>query len=90
MRAYVRKPIFSREGANILLRSEDGSFVETGGSYGRESFIYQKLAPLPSFDDMHPVIGSWVIDGESAGIGIRETTSLITDNTSRFVPHLFR
>jgi len=33
------------------------------------------------------VIGSWVIDGESAGIGIREENSIITKNTSRFVPH---
>jgi glutathionylspermidine synthase len=31
---------------------------------------------LPSFDGLegtvHPVIGSWLIDGEPAGMGIRE------------------
>ncbi|RYG28768.1 hypothetical protein EON81_27950, partial [bacterium] len=35
------------------------------------------------------VIGSWVVGGEARGIGIRESKSLITDNTSQFVPHLF-
>ncbi len=44
---------------------------------------------LPSFDGNYPVIGSWVIGGVAAGIGIRETSHLITDNFSRFVPHAF-
>jgi glutathionylspermidine synthase len=34
------------------------------------------------------VLGSWVIDGTAAGIGIRESTTPITDNLSAFVPHL--
>jgi glutathionylspermidine synthase len=29
-----------------------------------------------------------VIDGEPAGLGIRESDGLVTDNLSRFVPHL--
>lgn len=62
--------------------------VETGG-YGEEGFIYQQLALLRDFGGKYPVLGSWVIDGESAGIGIRETDTLITDNYSRFVPHFF-
>jgi len=36
------------------------------------------------------VFGSWLIDGESAGMGVRESRGLITNNTSSFVPHLFR
>ncbi len=35
------------------------------------------------------VIGSWLVNGYACGIGIREDTSPITGNTSRFVPHLF-
>jgi glutathionylspermidine synthase len=35
------------------------------------------------------VIGSWVIGGDPAGIGIREDDSPITKNTSRFLPHYF-
>jgi glutathionylspermidine synthase len=89
MSEYVRKPLFSREGANIAIKRADGELVETGGGYGGEGFIYQQLASLPDFAGKYPVLGSWVIDGESAGIGIRETDTLITDNYSRFVPHLF-
>ncbi|MEK6631969.1 MAG: glutathionylspermidine synthase family protein, partial [Nitrospirota bacterium] len=35
----------------------------------------------------HPVIGSWVVGDEPAGMGIREDRSLIHGNQSRFVPH---
>jgi glutathionylspermidine synthase len=32
------------------------------------------------------VIGSWVVDGVPAGMGVRED-GLITGNTASFVPH---
>jgi glutathionylspermidine synthase len=90
---HVRKPLLSREGANVTLRRGEvvggGVIEERGGEYGIEGHILQKLAPLPDFDGSYPVIGSWVIGGEAAGIGIRETDHLITDNMSRFVPHVF-
>lgn len=34
-------------------------------------------------------IGSWVIGGEPAGIGIRKNNTEITDGLSCFVPHVF-
>jgi glutathionylspermidine synthase len=34
-------------------------------------------------------ITNYNIGTEPAGIGIREANSLITNNTSRFIPHLF-
>jgi glutathionylspermidine synthase len=34
-------------------------------------------------------VGSWVIDGVSAGMGIRESSALVTNDLSRFVPHFF-
>ena len=49
--------------------------------------MFQKW--VPPANDSHPVIGSWVIDGVSAGMGIRESASPVTDDTSRFVPHFF-
>jgi glutathionylspermidine synthase len=33
------------------------------------------------------VLGSWVIGGEAAGLGIREADGPVTDDASRFVPH---
>jgi glutathionylspermidine synthase len=40
------------------------------------------------FDGRRPVLGAWVVDGEPAGLGIRETPGLITDVSATFVPHV--
>lgn len=85
---YVKKPILSREGANIDLVMKNIGLAKTEGQYGAEGYIYQELFTLPNFSDHYPVIGSWVIGQEPAGMGIREADTLITDNKSRFVPHL--
>jgi len=85
---YVKKPILSREGANIELVRGDTILQQTQGDYGEEGHIYQQLFTLPSFEGNYPVLGSWIIGQEPAGIGIREAGNLITDNLSRFIPHL--
>lgn len=85
---YVKKPILSREGANIDLVMKNISLQKTEGAYGAEGYIYQELFTLPNFSGYYPVIGSWVIGQEPAGMGIREAATLVTDNMSRFVPHL--
>lgn len=85
---YVKKPLLSREGANITIHAP-GIALETGGGYGEEGFVYQDYVPLTEFDGNFPVIGSWVIDDASAGIGVRESSGPVTDNWARFVPHLF-
>jgi len=88
MADYVKKPILSREGANIAIVKHYGTIELTTGEYGEEGFVYQQLFELPDFDGNYPVVGSWIIGQEPAGMGIREAKSLITNNTSRFVPHL--
>jgi len=87
LRSYARKPLLSREGANIELVRSGDLLARTDGEYGEEGYIYQALFELPSFEGGYPVIGSWVIGQEPAGIGIRESGGLVTDNLSRFVPH---
>ena len=47
------------------------------------------LAPLPEFGGRYPVLGSWVVGDQAAGLCIREGRSLITTNMSHFVPHCF-
>jgi glutathionylspermidine synthase len=85
---YVKKPLLSREGANITIVGKDfETIAETDGEYGEEGFIFQELCELPTLENKHPLIGSWVIGGESAGICVREAESLITTNKSRFIPH---
>lgn len=87
--SYVRKPMLSREGANIQRVINDQVEQETDGPYPGP-YIYQQLHPIRAFDGNYPVIGSWMVNGYACGIGIREDTSPVTQNTSRFVPHLFR
>jgi len=85
---YVKKPLLSREGANLAIHRA-GAIEETAGPYGAEGFVFQKTARIPNFDGFFPVIGSWLIDGIAAGIGIRESNTPVTNNRSCFVPHLF-
>jgi glutathionylspermidine synthase len=51
--------------------------------------MYQRLYPLRDFGNGYPVLGCWVVDGEAAGMGIRED-GLITGNRARFIPHVIR
>lgn len=87
---YVKKPILSREGANISIVHEDKIMLATEGEYGEGPFVYQEFRPLPNHDGNYVVVGSWMVNGYACGIGLREDSQLITTNTSRFVPHLFR
>ena len=87
---YVKKPLLSREGANISIFKNGHLLASNEGEYGDEGYIYQEYMELPSFEGNHPVIGSWIIGLEPAGIGIRESDNLITDNLSRFVPQIIR
>ena len=83
---YVRKPLLGREGANIQIVAP-GYETQTGGVYGKEGFVYQLFDPLPDFDGYRPALGAWVVGDTSAGLGIRETVGLVTDDGAAFVPH---
>ena len=86
---YAKKPRLGREGSNVTL-VENGYVVQsTEGEYGEEGFVYQALAPIPNFTGNHPVCGVWIVDHQAAGLGLREESTRITGNLSRFVPHLF-
>ena len=85
---WVKKPILGREGANISIMLDGQPFAETDGIYSDNPFIYQELCSPPDFDGNYPIVGSWMVNGHACGIGIREDRNLITQNTSRFVPHV--
>lgn len=86
--AYVRKPLYSREGENI--RIVDGQrLLESDGPHAAAPCIYQAYAPLVEVDGAHAVLGCWMIGDSAAGLGIREDASPITRDSSRFVPHYF-
>jgi glutathionylspermidine synthase len=91
--SYVRKLVHAREGANMQVVVNGKLAFETDGPYAggqlyQQPAIYQALATeLKPHDGRYPVLGSWVVDGVACGLGIREDDSLVTRNTSRFVPH---
>ncbi|MGA5319975.1 glutathionylspermidine synthase family protein [Streptomyces seoulensis] len=80
---YAAKPLLGREGEGVTLHPP-GSPAPSSG----EVCCYQALAPLPSFDGNHVVLGAWVVGDEAAGLGIRESSGLITDSYARFLPHV--
>jgi glutathionylspermidine synthase len=84
---YVRKPLYSREGANVEILVDGKVLDADAGPYGGEPKVLQALAPLPVFEGNHAVLGSWFAAGSPAGLSVREDTGPITKNTSRFVPH---
>ncbi|GIG85500.1 glutathionylspermidine synthase family protein [Plantactinospora endophytica] len=86
MTEYVVKPLLGREGGSVRIVTGAGE-IDNPGIYGDEGWCYQQFRALPSFSDNHLVLGSWVVDGEAAGAGLRESTSLITDGYARFLPH---
>ena len=85
---WVRKPLFSREGANVELLDHQGRMLKQDGPYHDSGYIRQALAPLPEFAGNYTLIGSWVVGDSAAGICIREDSSLITKDSSRFLPHI--
>lgn len=84
---HVRKPLFSREGADIEL--VDGAAREAGpaGGYGEEGSVVQALHPLPVFDGRHAVVGSWMVGDEPVALSIREDDGPITRDLARYLPH---
>ncbi|MYR57365.1 glutathionylspermidine synthase family protein [Streptomyces sp. SID625] len=84
---YVAKPLLGREGEGVTVH-EPGAAPASAPVPDDEPCCYQALAPLPAFDGNHVVLGAWVVGDESAGLGIRESSGLITDEYARFVPHV--
>ena len=87
--AHVRKPLFSREGANISIVEPGGTEQGQDGGYDGRAILQAVHAP-PAFDGRHAIIGSWVVGEEAAGMSVREDVGRITRNTSSFVPHFIR
>ncbi len=91
LRSYARKPLLSREGANVAL-VRDGELLAEGkdDGYGKEGHVWQALWEPAVEMSRHLSIGSWLVRGVPAGCGLRESDGPVTGNLSRFVPHLVR
>jgi len=97
---YVKKPVFSREGANVSLMRQGRPVMQTPGAYDGPC-IYQAHAPVATFQApettsihgaqpaVHAVLGVWMIGDTPHGLCVREDISPVTRDSAYFVPHYF-
>ena len=85
---YVKKPLLGRCGECVSILS-DGEVITSPNKDNESKCIYQQAHLLTNFAGNYPVIGSWLVAGDAAGIGVREDDTPITLNECRFVPHCF-
>ena len=85
--AFVSKPLFGREGHNIVIRTADRVLEQTSGEFDGMPLIHQQLAESPRFDGFIPQFGVWMIRESAVALGMRETDSLIINGDSPFTPH---
>jgi glutathionylspermidine synthase len=89
-RPHVKKPIFGMQGSSISIvyPDEPEKNVSNPGTFGNTGYVIQELHPLPTYQDYHMLVGSWVIAGQPAGLALRADLSPITTaNNCLFVPH---
>ena len=85
---FVRKPLLSRQGANIEIFKNGQIYYKNDGPYSENKHIIQGFEPLPEHKGFYPLIGCWLIASKAVGLGVREDNKLVTGKESRFVPHI--
>lgn len=86
--SYVRKPLWSRQGANVEIFQDGVIEQSSDGPYGEDPRIVQGFHPLPDYDGNYPLIGCWLVASKAVGLCIREGQTLITGPDARVVPHV--
>lgn len=92
---WVSKPLLSREGCNVTFYEvqADGSVektLETEGNYDVSDVVIQKYIEWEPVDGKYyPMLGVWMVGDDAVGMGIREDDGPVTQNNSRFIPHVF-
>lgn len=89
---FVSKSLFGREGSNIsIIENDETLFSSYDNNYSNVfGDIYQEFFDIKQFDGFTPIIGSWIINSEACGIGMREDNNIITTVNGHFVPHLVK
>jgi glutathionylspermidine synthase len=85
---YVRKPLLSRQGANIEIIQDGKTQFHSDGPYAETDHIVQGFHALPEYNGNYPLVGCWLVASKAAGLCIREDRSLVTGKDARFVPHV--
>ena len=85
---YVRKPLWSRQGANIEIVRDGATQSRADGPYGDQGHIVQAFHPLSEMAGGYPLIGCWLVASRAVGMCIREDRTLVTGKEANFVPHV--
>ncbi len=85
---FVKKPLSGRGGVKITIHNSDNVNAVFDESDHR-IYMYQQILKPANFENNFPVIGSWIINGQASGIGMREDITPISNWDSRFVPHFY-
>lgn len=85
--AFVSKPLFGREGQNVAVQGVDDAEA-TDGEFAGQPCVHQRFVRGDRHSGFLPQLGVWMVQGEAAGMGVREDTKLILHNDSMFVPHV--
>ncbi len=86
--SYVRKPMLSRQGANIEIVHNGKTQHHSDGPYGNDAHIIQGFQSLPEYDGRYPLVGCWLVASKTVGLCVREDKTLVTSKDCRFVPHV--
>ncbi len=84
---WVSKPVFGREGHNIVVRAGGKVLQQTGGDFSAMRRVHQQMAMSPRFDDRIPQFGVWMVGDQAVALGMREEQEHIIQGHSLFTPH---
>ncbi|MGL4523038.1 MAG: glutathionylspermidine synthase family protein [Bacilli bacterium] len=87
---WVHKPLLSREGSNILIIDYNNmtEVASSQGEYDDGGWVVQKYIEWEPIDGKYPMLGVWMVGEDAVALGIREDDTCITQNNSRFIPHV--
>ena len=86
--SYVRKPLLSRQGANIEIIENGKVVIKSEGPYADDLHIVQGFEPLPEFEGRYPLVGCWMVASKPVGLCIREDNTLVTGTGANVLPHV--
>jgi glutathionylspermidine synthase len=86
--SYVRKPLLSRQGANIEIIRDGETLVRSDGPYGEDAHIVQAFHPLPEYGGNYPLVGCWLVASKAVALCIREDRTLVTSTEACIIPHI--
>ena len=88
-KAYVKKPVFGREGANVSIFDENSKVIEqSDGDYVNNKFVYQEFVEFNNENNEFYQAGVFFAY-EACGLGFRKGGKIL-DNYAKFVGHIIK